>query len=211
MRLSLSTSLLVLVFASSLLGFVTSYFPGVWGEPASFWLSDLIATLSYFTIISNLMITLMSGALLFAPSGRLSQWSSTAGFQTGLAVYITITGLVYHALLADTWNPTGIDKVSDELLHTVTPILYVIYWWVGVRGKPLRLQRTLHMLSVPVLFLVYWLFRGAVIGSYPYFFMDINEFGAVQVTLNMLGLCLLFWFVAVMYWALNRYTTPLYV
>lgn len=211
MRLNTSTLLLGLLFVSSLTGFITSYFPGVWGEPLSFWVSDLIATVSYFTIISNLLIALMTGAQLFAPDSKIGLMTSTAMAQTALAVYITITGLVYHLLLADTWNPTGISKVSDELLHTVTPILYVVLWWVGVRGKVLRFRQTVPMLLVPLLFLAYWLVRGPLIGQYPYFFMDINEFGAIQVGLNMFGLCLLFWIVAVVYWALNRYSTPLYV
>lgn len=203
--------LLMLLALCSLLGFLTSYLPGVWGTTASFWLSDLIATLSYFTIITNLLILAKCLLHLMRPETRLGLWVTSAGVETALAVYITVTGLVYHLFLADTWNPTGIDKVSDILLHTVTPVLYIVFWWFGVRGKTLPLKRTVYALSVPLIFLVYWLIRGPLIGAYPYFFMDITKYGVGPVMINMLGLCLVFWCIALFYWALNRFTTPLYV
>ena len=64
---------------------------------------------------------------------------------------------------------------------------------------------------MPLLFLIYWLSRGPIVGSYPYFFMDINELGALIVTINLTTLTILFWLMTVMFWTLNRYTTPLYV
>lgn len=208
---STARTFLFLLTVSSVLGFMTSYFPGVWGEPIGFWVSDLIATLSYFTIISNLLIAVKCVTQLTRPASSMGLWFTSAPVETALAVYITITGLVYHLLLASTWNPTGIDKVSDVLLHTITPILYVVFWWLGVRGKVFPFKRTLTVLILPAVFLLYWLMRGPMIGSYPYFFMDVAELGVIVVTINMIALCVLFWLTAVIYWALNRYTTPLYV
>ena len=119
-----------LLLVCSLSGFATSYFPGVIGKPASFWLSDLIATLSYFTIISNLAIAALAISQLFYSQTNMGLKFSRMTTQTALAVYITITGLTYHILLADTWDPQGIDLVSDHLLHTVTPILYCLFWFI---------------------------------------------------------------------------------
>ena len=206
-----STAMYWVLFLSAMLGFCTSYFPGVVGHPPAFWLSDLIATLSYFTIISNLLVAFMAGAQCFAPNSPLAVRLNSALVQTAIAGYITITGVVYHLLLADTWTPEGWDIISDKLLHTVTPILYALFWWTQVRGKPMSFAKTFPPLIVPFLFLIYWLIRGPIVGSYPYFFMDVNELGALQVAINLTGLSILFWLVTVFYWTLNRYTTPLYV
>ncbi len=131
--------------------------------------------------------------------------------QTAIAVYITITGAVYHLLLADTWDPQGIDLLSDHLLHTVTPILYGLFWWFCVRGKHFQFKRTLTALIVPALFLVYWLIRGPIVGSYPYYFIDASQYGYAVVLINSIGLCFAFWLVGALYWALSEFTKPLYV
>lgn len=200
-----------LLLLSATAGFVTSYFPGVIGQPVGFWVSDFIATMSYFTIISNVAVGLLAASQLFFPQHALGLKLSAMSAQTAIAVYITVTGVIYHWLLADTWNPQGIDLVSDELLHTVTPILYVVFWFVCVRGKTMDIKSTLKTLIVPLLFLVYWLIRGPIIDFYPYFFIDVSQYGYATVLLNCLGLCLVFWGLAVLYWAINKHTTPLYV
>jgi hypothetical protein len=200
-----------LLFVTSLAGFLTSYLPDVWGQPPGFWLSDFIVTVSYFTIVSNLLILLLATSQLFFSQTNFGVWMNSAAVQTAIAVYISITGIVYHWLLADTWNPQGIDLVSDWLLHTITPILYVVFWWAAVRGKVFTLKHTLQVFVVPLAYLGYWLIRGPIVGSYPYFFMDINEFGALQVTINLIGLSMVCWMFSLFYWALSRYTTPLYV
>jgi hypothetical protein len=199
------------LLATSLAGFCTSYFPGVIGKNATFWLTDLIATLSYFTIISNLAITLLAISQLFFSQSKLGLALSSMTAQTGIAVYITITGLVYHIFLADTWEPKGIDLVSDELLHTITPILYALFWWFCIRGKHIMLKNTFPILLVPAAYLVYWLIRGPIVGTYPYFFIDAAQYGYTVVAINSILLCIGFWFVAAFYWALGKFTTPLYV
>lgn len=200
-----------LLFACAVIGFCTSYFPGVIGQSAGYWLSDFISTISYFTIISNLAVAFMAGSHCLAPNSKLAVRLNSATVQTAVAAYMTITGVVYHALLADTWTPAGWDIISDRFLHTVTPILMVVFWWTNVRGKPFSFGQTFLPLIVPFLFLAYWLVRGPIVGSYPYFFMDINEFGGLQVAINLTGLTILFWLVTLIYWALNRFTSPLYV
>jgi len=200
-----------LLLLSSSAGFATSYFPGVIGKPAGFWLSDLIATLSYFTLLSNVAVGVLAVSQLFFEQKNWALKLSGMTAQTAIAVYISITGLVYHALLSDTWNPQGIDYVSDVLLHTVTPILYAAFWLSCVRGKIMPLKRTVPMLVVPFLFMVYWLIRGPIVGTYPYFFIDVSLYGYTQVMINGIMLCLGFWFMAFIYWAIANYTTPLYV
>ena len=123
----------------------------------------------------------------------------------------TWTGLVYNLLLADTWEPQGIDILSDNLLHRVTPLLYVTFWFISVRGKTMNLAHTLPILLFPVTYLIYWLVRGPLVGSYPYFFIDVASYGYAQVLINSVLLWFGFWLVALAYWAINKFTTPIYV
>ncbi len=201
----------ILLFCSAGVGFLTAYIPDVWGMPFQVWLSDFVKTISYFTIISNLAVMLMTGCLLFASQSSLTVKLSSASAQTAIAVYVSVSAIIYHLLLGDTWNPQGVTLFSDHLLHTVTPIFYLVYWWTSVRGKPMNFKKTFYVLTIPLVYLLYWLIRGAVIGKYPYFFMDLNELGIAVVTINIIGLSFFFWLLAVVYWALNRFTTPLYV
>ncbi|ATX75983.1 MAG: Pr6Pr family membrane protein [Reinekea forsetii] len=200
-----------LLLVSSLAGFATTYFPGLWGQPASFWLSELIATLSYFTILSNISIAVLAASQLFYSRTSWALTLSQMKVQTAIAVYITITGLVYNLLLADTWEPQGIDILSDNLLHRVTPLLYVTFWFISVRGKTMNLAHTLPILLFPVAYLIYWLVRGPLVGSYPYFFIDVASYGYAQVLINSVLLWFGFWLVALAYWAINKFTTPIYV
>jgi hypothetical protein len=195
----------------SIVGFSTSYFPGVIGEPILFWVSDLIATLSYFTIISNIAVGVLAATQLFYNQSKVGLALSSMTAQTSIAVYITITGLIYHVLLSDTWEPKGLDLVSDVFMHTITPLLYALFWWFCARGKVFPLKRTLAVLIVPALFVVYWLIRGPIIGEYPYFFLDVFKLGYAIVAINTIGLGLVVWAVAAFYWALSEFTTPLYV
>jgi len=199
------------LFISSSLGFCLSYFPGLGGKAPIVWLHELIELVSYFTILSNLTITLLSSSQLFFSQSRLGLFLSSMTVQTAIAVYITITAVVFHILLSDTYHPEGLNIISNFLNHTLTPILYVVFWWFCVRGKAMSFKKTFPVLMLPTVFLGYWLVRGPIVGEYPYFFLDVDKFGYGVVLFNSIGLCLAFWLVGAFYWSLSKFTTPLYV
>jgi hypothetical protein len=39
-----------------------------------------------------------------------------------------MTGAVYHVLLAEFWNPTGLGRIADWGLHTVVPWPSSLWW-----------------------------------------------------------------------------------
>ena len=96
-------------------------------------------------------------------------------------------------------------------VHRVTPLLYVTFWFISVRGKTMNLAHTLPILLFPVAYLIYWLVRCPLVGSYPYFFIDVASYGYAQVLINSVLLWFGFWLVALAYWAINKFTTPIYV
>jgi len=115
-------------------------------EPIRLW-----NVLSYFTIWSNILVTVVA-YLLAQNSHRTGPMFNT--FRLASVVMITITGLIYALVLAKVWEPTGWQKIADETLHYSVPFLAVVgYMLFGPRprfsltalwaepGYPARLDR----------------------------------------------------------------------
>jgi hypothetical protein len=141
--------------------------------------------LCYFTIQSNIIVFVVCAALAWRPE----RWQSIAGVPrlVGL-VCITVTGIVYYALLAGDQHFVGIAKVGDILAHAVSPLLYVATWLVlGPRGN-LKRHDALKMLSFPVSWVALTLVRGACIHIYPYDFVDVQANGYIAVIVTIAAL-----------------------
>jgi hypothetical protein len=97
---------------------------------------------------------------------------------------IVFVGIAYHVLLRRVWQPQGVQWVANALLHYATPILFVIYSLVVLRGVGVRWTAPLWWSLYLVLYFIYALVRGALIGSYPYGFIDVSALGYVHVLRN---------------------------
>ena len=49
-----------------------------------------------------------------------------------LAAYIAIVGIGYSLLLRHTWDPEGLQKVADILLHDAVPVMFVGCWLIAL-------------------------------------------------------------------------------
>ena len=139
----------------------------------------------YFTIQSNIIVVAVCVALAW----HRSSWHLVAGAPrlAGL-VCITVTAVVYYALLASDEHFTGIAKVADVLAHFVSPLLFVGTWlFLGPRGQ-LRWRHVIEMLLFPLAWIALTAVRGAITGVYPYDFVDVhaNGYPAVAVTVGAL-------------------------
>jgi hypothetical protein len=148
--------------------------------------------LSYFTVLTNLLICLSLTASLLAPSSVLGRWSSRPPVIAGIATSIVFVGLSYHFLLRNTWNPRGAQLLADCLLHYAVPVLYLFYWWVAASKAAPRWAHPLLWSAYPTVYLVYALLRGAVVGAYPYPFIDPANLGYGRVMINSIGLLFVF-------------------
>lgn len=79
----------------------------------------------FFTVDSNIIVVGTCALLALDPERDGPVFRSLR--MSGL-VGITLTGIVYHAVLRDLADLTGIAKASDVLLHTVSPIATVVGW-----------------------------------------------------------------------------------
>lgn len=146
----------------------------------------IVQFLSYFTILTNLMVVVTLTVLLTKPSHRWAVFFARPSVSSGIVLYMTIVGIVYNLVLRQLWKPEGIDRLADELLHLVQPVLYLLFWLILVPKGSLKPTHILYWLFYPLVYTPYVMIRGAISGHYPYPFLDINENGFMKVVLNML-------------------------
>lgn len=147
----------------------------VWRAAANF--------VSFFTILTNLLVaTVLSSVAL----GRSSSWLASPVTQSGTAIYIAVVGVTYSLLLRSLWNPENFQKVADVILHDIVPIAYVLFWIFFVPKAGLRWKHSLLWLSYPVAYFAYTMVRGAVVGWYPYHFIDAGALGYSRALMNAL-------------------------
>lgn len=111
---------------------------------------------------------------------------------TAITVYILIVGIIYNIILRFLWQPAGIQKLVDELLHSVIPLLFLLYWWFAADKRNLQWKQVFPWLIFPLVYLVYILTRGSFSGFYPYPFVNVDQIGIAKVILNSIGITLAF-------------------
>jgi len=143
---------------------------------------------SYFTILTNLIVALALTASLWGSKSRLGRFFSRPAVIAGTTIYIAFVGLVYSLLLRSQWDPEGLQKIADIILHDVVPVMYVGYWIFLAPKAELRWQSVITWLIYPLAYLVFVVIRGALSGRYPYPFIDAGRIGYTRALLHSLGL-----------------------
>ncbi|MBI2282482.1 MAG: Pr6Pr family membrane protein [Bacteroidetes bacterium] len=148
--------------------------------------------LGYFTIIANIAVALcFTGFFL---KGEWKNFLTRPGTQSAVTLYILIVGIVYNLVLRSIWHPQGLQKLSDEILHSVSPLMMLFFWIIYVPKFTLQWQDIKHWLKLPVAYFTYVMVRGVITGFYPYPFINVTRLGYAKVMMNG-GLLLLFFVV----------------
>jgi hypothetical protein len=143
---------------------------------------------AFFTIQSNLLAGLGSLLLAIRPDRRSQAFAVLR--LSGLTA-IAVTGVVFHAVLAQTLDLAGWDALGNELVHTVVPIMAVVGWLAaGPRGR-VAVRTVWLSLIFPVCWLAFTLIRGAIAHWYPYPFIDVTKLGYFKAAVNCVWVALL--------------------
>ena len=140
----------------------------------------------YFTINTNILCALFLTFIALQSNSRLGRFFRKATTATALTVYITIVGITYNILLRNTWNPQGMQKIVDELLHSVIPVYFILFWFIFVHSQDLKWKNAFPWLIYPILYIVYAIILGGITKFYPYPFVDVNELGYAKALTNSL-------------------------
>jgi len=157
----------------------------------------------YFTILSNILVASVFTAHLVRSSHPLVRFLTQPKVKGGVAVYITITAIIYILILDQTWDPQGLALLANVLLHYVMPILYVLDWFLLTPKGQLTWKDALRWLLFPLGFAVWALFWGAIFGFYPYPFIDVGQLGYPAVFRNVCFVALGFLVISLIYVAID--------
>lgn len=146
----------------------------------------IIRFFSFFTILTNILV-----ALYFTALALRVRFLENKGASTAVTIYIFIVGLIYQLVLRKTWQPEGIQMVVNELLHSVIPVLAVVFW-VAFDAKKAKYDQIPGWSIYPLIYLLFILVRGSFSAFYPYPFVDVNSIGMQDTLKNALLILLLF-------------------
>ncbi|WP_052866091.1 Pr6Pr family membrane protein [Streptomyces niger] len=179
--------------------------------------TDLPRLASYFTIQSNAALAVCATWTAYrTATGRRPVSPRITG---AVLLYIVITGLVYHLVLAGDATHSAMTgtaargttgTIANHLLHTVTPLVAVLDWLFLTAPRHLRLRHAWQWLAYPLLYLAFALARGALItpgtdGRYPYPFLDVESHGYLAVLLHAVLYGLAFFALALVLLAIDQF------
>jgi hypothetical protein len=102
----------------------------------------------------------------------------------GSVVYLTVTLIVFAVLLSGTDVDTAIPWVNS-VVHQVFPIVVIVDWLVVPPAASISWRRSLVWLGYPLSWTAYTLVRGAIVGWYPYPFLDPTADGYGRVAADV--------------------------
>lgn len=138
---------------------------------------------SFFTNLSNLFA---AGVLIAAAQRQWAGASPSAAFETLRALaatFMLVVGVVFAVLLRDV-DLGSLRPWVNSVLHHVMPVVVVLDWLLwpprpAVGFRPLR-----WVLALGTSYLAYTMARGAMVGWYPYPFLNpanVGGYGGVAV------------------------------
>ncbi|MGY6521663.1 MAG: Pr6Pr family membrane protein [Mongoliitalea sp.] len=147
---------------------------------------------SYFTILTNTLLAIYFSSQVHGHLHEGGKIWKKPGTLTAITVYIVVVGLVYQVVLRGIWDPQGMARLTDELLHTLNPLLALVFWWLFEDKKAVEWKQLPYWLIYPLLYFVYTVIHGHLSGFYPYPFVDLNTISVGQLIINFLVLALVF-------------------
>lgn len=152
----------------------------------------IIRYFSYFTLTTNLIVAVCCTALAFNPGSGWGRFFSRHTTLAAITVYIVIVGIIYNVILRFIWNPQGLQMIVDELLHSVIPVLFLLFWLVFGLKNNLKWRDVFRWLLYPLIYIIFILARGAVSGFYPYPFINVHQIGLEKALINAFGITIAF-------------------
>lgn len=159
----------------------------------------LLRYFGFFTILTNLLVAVSVTMVYRTGTSAKGPFLTRPKTLTATAVYITVVGLIYNLILRFQWVPQGLAKLVDELLHSVVPVLFILFWLKFVPRKTIQWKNIPAWLIYPLLYLGYTLVRGSFANWYPYPFIDVSKLGYSKALVNSGMVTVVFIFIAALF------------
>jgi hypothetical protein len=141
----------------------------------------VVRLFSYFTIQSNLLVGVVSLLLALDPrrDGRVFRVA-----RLDALLCIAVTGIVYTTVLRGLQDLSAAGQVSNLLLHLLSPLLAVAAWGLVGPRPGVTSETVWWSVAYPLAWIAYTFVRGAVVGWYPYPFLDVGRLGYGPALVN---------------------------
>jgi len=161
----------------------------------------VIDNLSYFTIWSNILVAITT-TMIYRNMNRSSQRLKVLRLSS--LMMISVTMLVYILILAPDANPQSWNIYTDLLLHYITPPVTILVWLFFGPRKWISWKIIFSSLLIPITYILYTFARGAVIGKYPYGFINVVELGYVGAIVGTGVVLVLGLFIFLIYFIIDK-------
>jgi hypothetical protein len=169
----------------------------------------VVSFFSYFTVLSNVGAAGVLAVLAGRPD--LSTDPRFVPVRGAITLYMSITFLVYNALLAPASADVGLTaRWVDLVVHVVGPLVVVLDWVVDPPSQRLSARVVTGWLLFPAVYFAYSLIRGPIVDWYPYPFLDPNEHSYLVIAVYAVVILAVFVLVALAlhWWAGRRVLRP---
>ena len=152
--------------------------------------------LSFFTVLSNILV-LVTGFMLARDPNRSGRIFRVIHFDA--LIMITVTGIVYAVILAPLAHPVGLNVYFNAGLHYIAPPMFVLGWALFGPRPTFSFKLLGQSLIIPGLWVTYTLIHGAIIGWYPYPFLNVEKLGYGTVGINLVVITMAAMLIGAMY------------
>ena len=135
-------------------------------------LISALKLLNFFTIQSNLLVFIIMFLVVVNRFSKKSQPGYLIALSGGSALWIIMTGIIFHFMLSGVYQPQGIQRFSNIILHYLTPSLMTIYYFAFMDVKVINTKYPIYWTGYPLIYGVASLIRGLFDGFYPYWFFN---------------------------------------
>lgn len=164
-------------------------------------LTRFIDLFGYFTIWSNALvaITITMLYLNFNRNDQRFRWLRSTSI-----LMITMTGILYHLLIAPTADPQSWNVYTNAFQHYITPVITVLVWLLIGPRNFFDFKMTISVFAIPTAYLAYTFSRGAIIDRYPYGFFDVIEYGYFSVATTLVLIYVAGYVLALLFFGLDK-------
>ena len=141
--------------------------------------------LGFFTIQTNIIILLLVVLKLYSIHIP-RKWEMAA------AASITITAVVFQALLRSSVPVPGVDGIVLNTEHGLTTVLFLLWYWFTPKKETVSFNRLYIVLPYPALYCIYGITEGLITGKYRYFFLNKESLGWTGLAIWIAVLAVLF-------------------
>jgi hypothetical protein len=160
--------------------------------------------LSFFTILTNMLIVLCMVVPAVTPSSRAGQLLLRPSIRTAVVCYGAVVGVIYFVLLRNIGHDHGLERLADQVLHYIAPTMFVIDWLAWVPKGRVTWTAMVRILIFPAFYGAWTLIYGAVTGWYPYPFFNATRLGFAEMLWSLVGLAGVVLAILVVFFALDR-------